>query len=75
MIQMIKIDSSNIDGVHYDQSKLTLDVLFKGGNLYRYFDVPEAMFNSLMSSDSKGKFFSSQIRGLFRFEKLSPVSE
>jgi KTSC domain len=61
--------SSNLKSVGYDSDSKTLEIEFKNGSVYRYFEVPPATNSALMKSDSKGKFFHSTIRGKFRFER------
>jgi len=48
---------------------MTLEVGFRSGSVYQYFDVPEALYLELMSSDSKGKFLHANIKNSYRFVK------
>jgi hypothetical protein len=43
---------------------------FRDGAIYRYFDVPAAVYNDLLAADSKGSYFNKQIRGRFRHIRL-----
>jgi hypothetical protein len=61
-------DSSNIQGADWDNGILIIE--FKGGTQYRYFDVPDGVYQELMSAASKGKFVNENIKGRFEFEKL-----
>lgn len=77
MIHQVGIQlSSNIDTISYDDAAQTMDVLFKSGVKYRYFKVPVEVFTDFIESDRKeavqtpGKFFASQVRNVFDFEKL-----
>jgi hypothetical protein len=56
--------------VGYDAKTMTLELAFNDGNVYQYFDVPEAVHTELMSSPSLGKFFSTQIKGSYRYAKV-----
>jgi hypothetical protein len=56
--------------VGYDTVTLTLEIEFDDGNVYQYFDVPEAIHTELISAPSQGKFFNSQIKGSYRYAKV-----
>lgn len=77
-MEVIKIESSNIDAIGYDLEKKLLEIVFKSGARYRYFRVDQEVFSDLMDSDSKGRFFASHIKGRFDFERVpteSPPAE
>jgi len=67
-----EINSSHIISVDFDANELHLYVYFKGGSVYRYMPFYESQLNSFMSSDSKGKWFSDNIKNnkSIRFLKL-----
>jgi hypothetical protein len=48
-----------------------LDVEFRRGTVYRYFDVPPAVPLGLLAADSKGTFFVRHIRDCFRYQRLT----
>jgi hypothetical protein len=66
----VPVESSSIDSVGYE--KEVLEVSFRNGGLYQYFDVPEELLVRLMQADSKGRFFNQQIRGRFPSRRLRP---
>ena len=59
------IDSSAIASVGYDAAKEELEVEVRSGNVYRYFDVPQEVYQDLLQAPSKGRFFGSFIRGQY----------
>ncbi len=65
----VPVDSSNIEGVNYSISERALDVYFKSGAIYTYFDVDEVTYEQFMTSTSKGKFFNSYIKDMFTWER------
>jgi hypothetical protein len=69
-VERTPVESSNIQSVGYSEETQTLEVEFKGGNVYQYFDVPTSVHLSLMQADSLGVFFSSAIRGVYRFARV-----
>lgn len=69
-MEMIKVDSSNIDKIGYHEDEETLRIDFKNGTAYLYSNVPQMVFKSLLDAESKGKYFSSVIKKNFTFRKL-----
>ncbi len=66
----IPVQSTNVAEVGYDPGTMTLEVAFRNGTLYQYFDVPEALFQEMLRSDSIGKFLNTQIKNSYRYAKL-----
>lgn len=62
--------SSNIVEVGYDQSFCTLELMFRDGKIYQYFDVPNSVYEELLNAASVGKYFHSEIRGTYRFARV-----
>jgi len=66
----IPVDSSMMDSIRYDEDSMTLEIEFKGGRVYQYFDVPIQIFEGLRGADSHGKFFNAQIKGHYRYARV-----
>ncbi|MDQ3724918.1 MAG: KTSC domain-containing protein [Actinomycetota bacterium] len=64
----VPVESSSIDSIGYE--KKVLEVRFRNGGLYQYFDVPEQLLALLMQADSKGRFFNQHIRGSYPCTRL-----
>lgn len=62
--------SSNIDEIAYDEGSETLEIRFRNGGVYQYFDVPEAVWGELKAADSKGKYLAVNIKGTYRYSKV-----
>lgn len=56
------VSSSNLYSVGYEQKSETLEIEFRGGGVYQYYNVPRNIFDHLMNAGSKGKFFHVYIR-------------
>jgi hypothetical protein len=70
MPEMIYVDSSNIEAVGYDAASSELHVQFLKSGLYVYHDVPQHVFEELLSADSKGSYFNRNIKPVYtHFEK------
>ncbi len=64
------VTSSNVAAFGYDRQTQTLEVEFNNGRIYQYFDVPEAVHEAFLASDTKGGFLASQIKGVYRYARL-----
>lgn len=69
-MERLPVDSSTIVDIGYDSPSMSLEIGFKQGAVYQYFDVPDALYQELMRADSKGKFFHAHIRDHYRYTKL-----
>ena len=64
----IPINSSNLRSVGYDGS--TLEIRFHSGGNYQYFDVPNTIYNELMSAALSGEYFHANIENNYRCKKI-----
>ena len=69
-----RVKSSNVFAVGYDPESSVLEVEFKGGSVYRYSGVPQALYEKVMTSDSVGSFLSQNVKGIFPVKKVGPES-
>ncbi len=65
-----EVVSSNVAEVGYDAETQTLEVMFHGGTIYQYFDMPETVYQELINAPSAGRFLAQRIKGVFRCEKV-----
>ncbi len=68
-MKMIKVKSSNIESIGYDERKFQLFVEFKSSDrskvkIFAYEDVSPSEYEALLNADSVGKHFSSYIKGV-----------
>lgn len=68
-----KVTSSHIDEIGYDAESKTLEVLFIGGGLYRYLEVPVEEHEALMAAESHGRYLN-KIKGKYQYESVSDES-
>lgn len=68
MINMIKVVSSDIDKIGYENN--TLYILFNSGSLYKYIDVKFEVYNALLKATSKGKFFNQYIKNNYNYQRI-----
>jgi len=65
------VESSNLASVGYDAENEILEVEFKHGGVYRYFDVPMHVYEELMDASSHGQYFDRNIKKAgYEFQKI-----
>jgi hypothetical protein len=62
-----KTESSVIGAVGHSR---VLEIQFESGRVYQYFNVPEDVYEEMLNSDSKGKYFNSHIRGKYEYQEI-----
>jgi hypothetical protein len=63
--KFVAVESSILKAVCYDPQGLVLTIAFHNGSVYEYADVPEVIYQDLMGSRSKGKFFHEKILDVY----------
>ena len=66
----VPVNSSNLADVGYDSSTQTLEVGFKNGRIYQYFDVPEQIHAGLIGAESPGGYLSREVKGKYRYARV-----
>jgi hypothetical protein len=65
------VESSNIESIGYDAENEILEIEFNHGGIYQYFDVPENVYDELMSASSHGQYFDRNIKkARYEFQKM-----
>jgi hypothetical protein len=65
------LHSSVLAGFRYDPDRQQLWLRFRGGDLYVYQMVPEAVVQAFLNAPSHGHYFNTAIRGRFSCQLLS----
>lgn len=68
----VRVESTVLASAAYNVTDSTLQLEFRSGAVYLYFNVPAAIYEALLAADSKGSFFSHQIRPVFPHVMLQP---
>ena len=68
--QRMVVVSSLLSSIGYS-IEATLDLEFRSGAIYRYFAVPQAIFQDLIAAESKGAYFNRHVRNCFRYQRLA----
>jgi hypothetical protein len=64
------VTSTDIRAIGYDPETETLEIEFNKGSVYQYAGVPVGEYEATMNADSKGRYFSANIKGRYSFIKL-----
>jgi hypothetical protein len=70
----VPLESSLLAWVRYDPARRQLQVQFRSGERYLYFQVPPTCYQQLLQAYSKGSYFNHQIRNCFPYQHLSRSS-
>ncbi len=68
MLLFENVESSTINSIAYEGTELF--VKFTSGSTYKYKDVPKELFESLKTAESKGRFFATNIKNNFEYERM-----
>ena len=63
------VTSANLASVGYDATSRTLEVELRNGRVYQYSDVPQEVYEGLVSADSVGRYFISRVRDQYRYAR------
>ena len=66
------VQSTAIAKVGYSKRRRILEIEFVNGAVYRYLDVPSAVYRDLMSAVSKARFYDFKIKGHYRSVLIRP---
>lgn len=64
------VDSSTILSIGYEPANETLEVEFKNGGIYQYYNVPTPIYDQFMASESKGKFLHAYIKPAYSCSRV-----
>lgn len=69
-MERVNVESSMIEAVGYDPDSKELEVAFNSGEIYRYADVPRAIYEGLLAADSKGQFMHAHVIDTFPYRQV-----
>lgn len=66
----VRVSSSNLASVGYDEEQSLLEVEFHSGGVYQYRGVPPGVHQALMRASSKGSYFDAHIKDRYPVRKV-----
>jgi KTSC domain len=67
------LESKLLASSAYDAGKHILYLRFRSGEVYRYFEFPEEQYQEFLDAESHGRYFLSDIRNQFRYERMAKL--
>jgi KTSC domain len=71
----VLLESTLLASALYDPRRRHLEIVFRSGERYLYFQVPPRCYQQLLEAASKGAYFNHSIRNHFPFQHLSDPSQ
>ncbi len=68
-MERVSVSSSNLVSVGYDAETMILEVEFNSG-IYQYFDVPEYIYDELMTASSLGSYIHQNIKNFYSYTRI-----
>ena len=69
-VEWVSVESGLFGAAAYREGARQLYLRFRDGKIYRYFDCPISVYREFVTAESKGRYFSQQIRNQFRHELI-----
>ncbi len=69
------IPSTVMSEARYDPVLMTMEIVFRTGEVYRYAAVPREVFDGLVHPPDKsaGRYFKTHIEGVYPFERVTDL--
>lgn len=67
----LNVNSTDLTSVGYNADSQTLEIEFKSGGIYQYFNIPEGVYSALINANSHGKYFNQNIRDVYQCSKIN----
>jgi hypothetical protein len=76
-VDRVPVSSTSIASIGYDGASSTLELEYRHGGLYRYFEVPPDVYQELMAAPSAGasigRYVVERIRTAYRYEQVGEL--
>ncbi len=70
----LAVSSSALKSIGYDAQAMILEIEREDGSVFQYLDVPSSTYEALMMADSKGKYFNSHVKPLYKYNRVKYAS-
>jgi len=69
-MQRLPVESSDVVAIGYEPAERLLEIEFKEGRVYHYFEVEPDVYQRFLRADSFGQYFLSFINGHYRYKRV-----
>jgi hypothetical protein len=66
---MPELKSSNLAAAEYDPEAKLMVVTFRSGSVYTYANVPDTVYEGLLTATSPGSYLAENIKGKYSFTR------
>jgi len=66
------VESTALAAVGYSRKLHALEIEFNNGAIYRYEDVPVAVYRGLLGADSKARYYDQNVRAKYHSLRVKP---
>ncbi|MEU8134109.1 KTSC domain-containing protein [Streptodolium elevatio] len=73
-MRRVRVRSSSLAAVGYDEAGRILEVEYRNGAVYQYFAVPPAVHLALMAAPSLGRHMNAYVKPVFRCRRVRAAS-
>ncbi|NJL62591.1 MAG: KTSC domain-containing protein [Methylacidiphilales bacterium] len=74
-MELQQVESSMVQAVGYDEGLKTLEVVFSNGKTYKYFQVPQEIYEQLLVAESKGSYMRDAVIDCYQYRKIRKRSK
>ena len=74
-IKRAPVESTALAAVGYSKRLRALEIEFRNGAIYRYYDVAPEVYDALLNARSKARFYDDNIRHKYRSFHVRPRAE
>lgn len=67
----VGVNSSNLASVGYEPASRVLEIEFRKGGIYQYFNVSPAVYQQLMGASSLGRYHARFIKWCYRYLRIA----
>jgi hypothetical protein len=67
----MKVSSSNIEDIEYDEQSQTMSVTFNNRSTYQLFNVPKDVYERLIKAGSIGAYYANNIKGRYSTSRVN----
>lgn len=71
MVDMVPVNSSNVEAIGYDSSNEIVHVKFLDGSVYIYKGVTESEYLNLKSAASIGSYLHRNFKNVYPYERIA----
>jgi hypothetical protein len=69
----VDLQSTSLSAATYQEQSASLELEFRSGAIYRYIGVSAQVYQELLHSESKGRYFNHHIRNRFTYTQIDPA--